>query len=292
MPNQYKKFLGARHVVDPRAAKFLLKPRLAEAPTPPAAREHKLGPILDQNTHPNSRGHLGTCVGHGWTAWRNAEPVMPTSPFDSSYAITAYDYAQSVDEWSDTPPEEGTSVQAGAKAMVHDGALKDGYLWARTLSELVTWLGNYGTAVVGTLWYDGMFDPDGNGFVRPTGGIAGGHCYHVYGYEGFTSFSDLSGIKLKFQNSWGEGWGVGGRFYMKGSEWLNLMARGDWSICTPAELAPAPPPAPPEPTPTPPLTKMTKTSFCATRVDKLKDKHLTLTSGGKPLGEFKGVNAN
>lgn len=279
MASEYKKLLGARHVVDPRAYGYLLAPRLKEAPTPPEANEWAIGPILDQNEHPNAAGHLGTCVGHGWTAWRNAAPVQPATPLLSDYAIQAYDYAQSVDEWSDTPPEEGTSVQAGAKAMVRDGALGAGYLWARSLSELVTWLGNYGSAVVGTLWREGMFHPDGLGFVKPTGGIAGGHCYHVYGYDGFRGYDDLSNVRLKFQNSWGETWGDGGRFYMSGDAWNALLSSGDASVCTPAELAPEAPD--PEPAPAPPVKARVKVSLSALYKSPYKyyDKDLTIESG-------------
>lgn len=290
MPHPAKKLLGARHVVDPRAFAYLLAPRLREAPEPPPAKAWSIGPILNQSIHPNAAGHLGTCVGHAWTGWRNSDPVQPKIPLLSDYAIQTYDYAQTVDEWSDTPPEEGTSVQAGAKAMVKDGALKEGYLWARTLAELVTWLGNYGTAVVGTLWREGMFEPDANGFVWPQGGIAGGHCYHIFGYRNFTGFGSLSTVVLEYQQSWGEDWGDGGRFYMTGAAWNELVSAGDASVCTPAELAPVAPPPPPEP-PKPQVEKMSKTIFCARGSSTLRKKELDLTVNGKVFGRFKGSEA-
>jgi len=42
-----------------------------------------------------------------------------------------------------------------------------------------------------------MFEPDAQGYLRPTGNIAGGHCYLVYGYS----------LKLGYKvwNSWGTG---------------------------------------------------------------------------------------
>jgi hypothetical protein len=54
---------------------------------------------------------------------------------------------------------------------------------------------------MGTNWYEGMFDPDWDGFLRLSGSIAGGHAYLVYGTEAEWYW---------MQNSWGI-WGVGGQ---------------------------------------------------------------------------------
>lgn len=207
-----------------------MAPHLAEAPAPPSERVWQRGPILDQ-------GNQGTCVGHGWTAWRNAEPVVPSTYYTHNYAVKVYDYAQSVDEFADTPPEEGTSVQAGAKAMVAEGSLKEGYVWGSSYDELISWLGNYGPAVIGSLWLTQMFTPDSNGYIVPKGKIEGGHCYLVYGYK--------PNGDLIFQNSWGESWADRGTHYMTRAAFEDLLARGDWSICSAAEYAPAPSPTPP-----------------------------------------------
>ena len=50
-----------------------------------------------------------------------------------------------------------------------------------------------------------MFFPDNSGRVRPTGDVAGGHCYLLY---------EISGTTLWFKNSWGPTFGVGGSFCM------------------------------------------------------------------------------
>ena len=242
-----RKGLGARYVRDPRADAYLMAPRLQAAPSPPPEKEWELGPTLDQ-------GREGSCVGHGWAHWRNAAPVQPSTPFDHAYAVEAYNYAQSVDEWSDTPPEEGTSVQAGAKAMVKDGALTDGYLWGKTYDDLISWLGNYGPVVAGTLWLRSMRTPDANGFLTCDGTIDGGHCYLIYGYTG-------GGEIIKCQNSWGNDWGDKGRFYIQKNEFMKLMARGQYSLCSAAELAP-PPPEPKEPA----LPRKSLTKFVASGV--------------------------
>lgn len=214
--------LGYRSVHDPRASAYLMTPYARQAPSPPREKIWSIGPVLDQ-------GDEGSCVGHGWTAWRNAEPVVPSQYYDHAYAVKVYSYAQNNDEFADTPPEEGTSVQAGAKAMVSDGALKESYIWGRSYDEMISWIGNYGPCVIGTLWLEGMFEPDSTGYVAPRGRISGGHCYLAYGYR--------SNGDILFQNSWGESWGKGGTHYMTRSAFEALLIRGDFSICAAAEQA-------------------------------------------------------
>ena len=64
---------------------------------------------------------------------------------------------------------------------------------------------------MGTTWTNDMFQPDAKGFVKPTGAVAGGHCYllidHIDGQDAYL-----------FQNSWGASWGDHGRFRMKAGD--------------------------------------------------------------------------
>lgn len=242
-----RKGLGYRYIRDPRSDAFLMAPRLVEAPEPPPEREWPLGPTLDQ-------GREGSCVGHGWAAWINAGDVnggVREHPVDHAYALDIYNWAQNNDEWADTPPAEGTSVLAGAKACVQFKHLKEGYLWGTTTNDLLLWLGNYGPVVMGSLWLSGM-NPTANGYITPTGKIVGGHCYLCYGYMQVTSMNPPR-VVLKFQNLWGDSWGDGGKFYVYLNEYETLLGRGNYAMCTPLELAPAPP----EPTPTPSDNRIT-----------------------------------
>jgi hypothetical protein len=196
---------------------------------PPAERRWQPGPILDQ-------GREGACVGFGWTAWYNSEPVLRT--FNNDWARQVYLDAQFTDPWADTPPAEGTSTQAGAKIMVERGALGT-YVWAKTFSEAKTFVGLYGTVVVGTVVREGMYRPDAQGYVQRSGQIVGGHCYLLLGYK--------ENGDLIFQNSWGSDYGDGGLFYMTEATFKAMLADGSWSMCSAAELAPPPPPPPPDP---------------------------------------------
>ena len=75
-------------------------------------------------------------------------------------------------------------------------------------NEIDDWINNNGPVVVGTAWTDDMFSPDSNGLVKPTGAVAGGHCYLML------EEVDADDTYV-FQNSWGASWGHNGRFKMK-----------------------------------------------------------------------------
>jgi hypothetical protein len=71
----------------------------------------------------------------------------------------------------------------------------------------------------GTTWYDGMFYPDSHGVIRPTGADVGGHEYLCSGVS-------VTNRMLRFQNSWGSGWGDYGKFYMTFDDFASLLAAG------------------------------------------------------------------
>ena len=146
------------------------------------------------------QGREGACVGFGWAHELAARPVqVPGITNDRAFSI--YRRAKQLDVW---PGEnyEGTSVIAGAKAVMELGYLKE-YRWAlgpgaaNAENDLALAVGYKGPAILGTYWYEGMMEPDVNGYLRPTGNIYGGHCYLVYGYNLKTGY--------KVWNSWGTG---------------------------------------------------------------------------------------
>lgn len=81
--------------------------------------------------------------------------------------------------------------------------------------------------MVGTSWTKGMFDPDKNGLIRPTGSDEGGHEYGAFGYDPATTL-------IKWRNHWTPEWGVNGRFYMLANDFAKLLAQqGDVTVPTP-----------------------------------------------------------
>lgn len=155
------------------------------------------------------QGQTGHCVGFGWAGWSDAEPVENTYANSDGHAIY---YECKVIE-GDPGGEDGAYTRDGAKAMQNRGRLTT-YAFASTMNDVLAWIRQHGPLVVGTDWTYDMFDPDANGYVKPTGDVAGGHCYLMYGVEGDS---------LLFKNSWGDSWALGGSFKMKVSDWTTLF---------------------------------------------------------------------
>lgn len=173
--------------------------------TPPPTTD-KTWDVMDFQLDQGSTGH---CVGFGWAGWSDAEPIENTYGNSDGHSIY---YECKVIE-GDPGNEDGAYVRDGAKAMLSRKRLST-YAFANTVDDVVSWLRVHGPLVIGTDWTDDMFDPDSNGFVKPTGQVAGGHCYLLYG---------IKGTSLKFKNSWGDSWGIGGSFYMDVADFKVLM---------------------------------------------------------------------
>lgn len=184
-------------------------PQPPAAPTPPPVAssvvwvDHEN--VLDQ-------GNTGHCVGFGWAQWGNTDPV--NDAFRNSDGDAIYYEAKVID--GEPNEESGSSVRSGAKAMRRRKRLS-AYAFARSVEEVRAFVRSKGPLVVGTNWTDGMFHPNGDSFVRPTGALQGGHCYLLVG--------DLPGDDaFLFQNSWGSRWGMKGRFKIRYSDFAELLA--------------------------------------------------------------------
>jgi hypothetical protein len=171
-------------------------------PTPDQDRLWDAPFQLDQGDFPH-------CVGFGWAGWGNTAPVMDRFGDDDGHAIY---YEAKVIEGR-PGEEDGAYTQDGAKAMKARGRLTT-YAYAETVEEALVHLREKGPLVIGTDWTSDMFNPDENGFVRPTGNNEGGHCYLLNGVEG-----DV----LTFKNSWGNSFGVNGSFRMMRDDFRDLM---------------------------------------------------------------------
>lgn len=215
---------------------------LAPAPGPSAAYRWEDNLQLDQ-------GQTNHCVGFGWAAWGDCAPVEDTYQNADGDAI----YYQCKAEDGQPGQENGSSVRSGAKVMQSRGRL-GAYVFGSTTDEIKQWVTSHGPVVIGSTWTQDMFQPDGNGVVRPTGPVKGGHCYLLLGYDPGT---DL----FEFDNSWGTVWGRGGRFFMSATDFDSLVAADpNGEACAGLELpvipqptpAPVPVPAPPPGPPAPP----------------------------------------
>jgi hypothetical protein len=169
------------------------------------------------------QGQTGHCVGFGWAGWVDALPVEGNLQNADGHAI--YYECKVIDH--EPQAENGSYVRSGALALRARGRLA-AFAFATTTAQIDDWINKHGPIVVGTSWTNDMFDPDAKGYVKPTGGVAGGHCYLM-----------LERIDAEdayvFQNSWGASWGQNGRFKMKRSDFSGLLADQGEACCA-AEL--------------------------------------------------------
>lgn len=167
----------------------------------------------------------GHCVGFGWAQWGNTLPIDDHFVNADGHAI--YYEAKAIDK--EPGQENGSTVRSGAAAMLKRKRLS-AYAFAKSVDEMRSWLDGHGPVVVGTDWYELMFQPDSNGFVYPTGNVVGGHCYCCVG-------DIVSEGALLFQNSWGQDWGLpGGRFKMTYADFGKVF-KNNGEACAAVELA-------------------------------------------------------
>lgn len=211
-------------------------PRNSEFPVRELARARKL--TLRSYTWRNpirlDQGQRGTCVGNAFAHEAAARPVMVAN-VDEALAIRIYDRAQLLDQWAETPPEEGTSVIAGAKAAKEFGYVTE-YRWATSFDDLCLAVGNLGPVVLGLDWYADMMDTDASGYVHVSGGVVGGHailCNRI----------SLSGQFFGLSNSWGPGWGthdqwgLGGTARISFADMKKVLRQQDAEVCVPLKRA-------------------------------------------------------
>lgn len=199
-----------RHVEhDPRSRQHDVTARLKARTIRPVSWP-RISPIFDQ-------GSLGSCVGMAMAGWLGSaphcgDPLM----FRENEAVWLYNGATRLDAFTGEhpPTDTGSSGIGGCKAARMLGMIR-GWSTAFTTDAMLQAL-QVGPVLVGSVWTDDMFTPDMAGEVRPTGQVAGGHEYLVRGWDG---------THLLCDNSWGTGWGYGGRFTLSLESWEILRAQ-------------------------------------------------------------------
>lgn len=187
-----------------------------ERPEPRSYTWRQLVPVLDQ-------GSVGACVAYSIANEGLSYPgeIALADEFarrmTDAYLLRAYCKAQKRDPWPGTDHPRvcgelaedtqygGTSVLAGLKVFRDLGFFGE-FRWARDPWEAIIALGRNGPAIFGGWWYEGMYEPDEDGFVYPTGEAVGGHAY-MYSAVDVTGVPDWKDGVLDLRNNWGPQWG-------------------------------------------------------------------------------------
>lgn len=162
--------------------------------------------VLDQGDTPH-------CIGFGGAQWGNTQPI--DDEFVNSDGDRIYYAAKVID--GEPGQEDGSDVRSLAKVLQQENRLT-AYAFASSIDDIVAWLDNHGPVIMGTDWTEDMFTPDADGLVRPTGNVAGGHCYVAVGHLASTG-------RIRYLNSWGSGWGDRGAFEMEVGDAASLFAQ-------------------------------------------------------------------
>lgn len=203
-------------------------------------RHHRHVPIFDQGDIGSCTGNAAMgCLGTGVFFATMDEHEVDRWPFDQTGAIGVYSQATALDPFEGFyPPDDTGSDGLSVAKVLKSAGLIAGYEHGFEIESILRAL-QHRPFITGTVWTDDMFEPDDDGIVHPTGQVAGGHEYVCDGYD------SEAGL-VWFANSWGEGFGKGGRFAIPVAEYAELLDRdGDATFFVPSDApAPAPDPAP------------------------------------------------
>jgi hypothetical protein len=207
-----RRFQLGRHVNhDPQSRRF--PARTAAANT--VLWRHS-APILDQ-------GNLGSCTGNALAQLINSAKFAPARRrvhkrryLVESEAVALYSRATVIDPYDGAyPPEDtGSDGLSVTKAGMEQGYFSE-YTHTFSFDQFLGAL-QLQPVIVGTNWYEDMFEPNAKGFVSVSGRYAGGHEYLCVGVN-------MRDKYVTFVNSWSEWWGVKGRFRMSFPDFERLL---------------------------------------------------------------------
>lgn len=238
--------LGRNVKHDSRSLQYLYQ--VPEGVTLQSVRHTRNIPVLDQ-------GNLGSCTGNATVGAVGTAPLyesyvkeggisqVTSVALDEKEAVKLYSEATALDSYQGTypPNDTGSDGLSVAKAAKAEGLIS-GYQHVTNLNTALLALQTY-PVITGVNWYEGFDNPDVNGLVKVSGQVRGGHEFVV---DEVDVLKQLVGAT----NSWGNSFGVNGRFYFSWADWTRLLKEsGDVTVLLPLTV-PAPTPTPPNP-PTP-----------------------------------------
>jgi hypothetical protein len=174
---------------------------------------------------PLNQGRIGSCTANALCGALDSAPNLNGgTPLDEHEAIRVYELETRL-EGRPYPPNDpggsGLMVCKAAKQMGLISSYDHAFGIRHALEALVQ-----RPVITGINWYDSFDHPDASGLVEiaPGATVRGGH-------EVVADQIDAPNQLVWFWNSWGPGWGVGGRFCMSFDTWDQLLQQnGDVTV--------------------------------------------------------------
>lgn len=220
--------MGRLPAPDPRDARFPMRATLRTRAIRPPQRSWRF------RGSPLSQGATGTCVAHACVHFLRCAPLQTAklgyTPLDLYRELVLLDEFGANDGEATGPDsglQYGSSVRAGVKALEARGHIAQ-YVWAHNLSTAVDFVTEHGPIIMGTSWYDGMFNVTRDGYARikPNDGVAGGHAYLIRAV-------DTRKARARIVNSWGR-WGDDGEAWIDFAD-LERLIHEDGEAVGPTE---------------------------------------------------------
>jgi hypothetical protein len=174
---------------------------------------------------PLDQGQIGSCTANALCGALNSAPDFTSgTPLTEKDAVNLYELETKMEGEPYPPNDPGGTGLMVCKAARQLGLITSyrhafslhGALRALVLRPVIT----------GVHWYSSFDTPDQNGLVEiaPEASIRGGH-------EIVADQIDADNSLVWFWNSWGPGYGVGGRFCMSFDTWGRLLdEQGDVTV--------------------------------------------------------------
>lgn len=195
----------------------------------PAPMSDKIQTVFhEQHGLPLDQGSLGSCTGNALVAMLMSGPFYQEGRiFTEEDAVAAYSWATHKDRFKGVypPNDTGSNGLTVCKYAIEKKWAK-GYGWSFGLEHALRTISIQPT-ITGSVWVEGMDEPDNEGVVHVTGAERGGHEYAQVGlliYDAKNILTSPENFVVNIQ-SWGD-WGPdGGLFKIPVPEYGQLLKR-------------------------------------------------------------------
>ncbi len=199
--------LGRLRIVDSRDRAYSVRKRLKKWKSTKTYQE------WDDSAWTGNQGQTSECAAYAGIHWLEAAPVLQGPKHPCYKPHTLYLAAQQIDGIPGR--HDGTTIRAVMKCLKRLGYVS-AYHWATTLTQMVQTVLQLGPMVIGTDWYEDMYEPTKTGLLNLTGDYVGGHATLVVAV-------DVTRQLFKIKNQWGRDWGIDGHAYLRFNDMERLL---------------------------------------------------------------------